>query len=133
MSYEEPFNGDYDHQDLFGIGEQVWYAWWDVNTVKYEARLVEIKKIIIDINGVVYMVEYVDDDLKSEHIDEIGEPLLFESADEAGGFARKSLRYALEQGLHDAELQVEITKQHYDKAVFDYSVLNESMKKLEEK
>jgi len=132
VSYEEPFNGDYDHQDLFGIGEQVWYAYWDVKAIKHEARPVEIKKIIIDRDSVRYVVEYLHHELKDEPIEELEDTVLYENDGDAAEYAHARLILELQNRLRDAEVQVEITKQNYDKAVLDYSMLNESMKKLKE-
>lgn len=109
MSYEEPYNGDYDHQDLFGIGEELWWAHWsedveDFTKAYYCAVRVRVLEIIISAHDVKYKVGYVDE----RYVDD-GEKVvayddqLYTTKKEAEKFALDHLIYSLDSELNAAQ------------------------------
>ena len=108
MSYEEPYNGDYDHQDLFGIGEELWWAHWsedveDFTKAYYCAVRVRVLEIIISAHDVKYKVCYVDDGKEVMAYDD----QLYTTKKEVERFALDHLIYSLDAVLNTAQHSVD--------------------------
>lgn len=116
MSYTEPYNGDYDHQDLFGVGEKLWWATWETTDGRegYSAVHVRVLEIIISEQDVKYKVCSAADDTIKEAI--AYDDQLYSDKKEAELFAITRLIYALDERMSDIQHSVEYHTKELNKA-----------------